>query len=260
MVISCDEIRRKIEQIKEELNTIYSLERSFPEGELLCFKNGNRYKWFVKEQGKNSYLFKEERSQAEKLALKKYYMCRKHELEHTLSACNAYLHKMSIVEGETERLLNHPEYGKLLENNFISMNEELRKWQNEEYEICKKHEESLNIKGTQGRMLRSKSEAIIDMMLYKNRIPFRYESKLVLGGIAIYPDFTIRHPLTGKYYYWEHFGMMDNAEYVNHACKKIKIYCENGIVPSVDLLLSYETQKHPFSIDEAERIVKQYFL
>lgn len=54
--------------------------------------------------------------------------------------------------------------------------------------------------------------------------------------------------------------MMDNAEYINHACKKFKIYCENGIIPSVSLILSYETQEHPFSINEAERIVTQYFL
>ena len=87
-----------------------------------------------------------------------------------------------------------------------------------------------------------------------------YEEKIVLEGTILYPDFTIRHPKTGEFFYWEHFGMMDNAEYINHACKKFKIYCENGIIPSVSLILSYETQEHPFSINEAERIVTQYFL
>ena len=70
------------------------------------------------------------------------------------------------------------------------------KWQSDRYERCKKHEDALVIKGTQGRMLRSKSEAIIDRMLYKNGILFRYEEKLILKGITIYPDFVIRQPKT----------------------------------------------------------------
>ena len=66
-------------------------------------------------------------------------------------------------------------------------------------------------------MLRSKSEAIIDMILYKNGIPFRYEEKIVLGDVILYPDFVIRHPKTGDFYYWEHFGMMDDEDYINKA-------------------------------------------
>lgn len=166
---------------------------------------------------------------------------------------------MKTEEGKTEQLLYHPEYRKLLEKYFMPLNEELKNWQNSEYEICNKHEESLKIKGTQGKRLRSKSEAIIDMLLYKNRIPFRYEEKLVLGGITIYPDFVIRHPVTGEYYYWEHFGMMDDTEYINHACQKIKLYCENGILPSVNLITTYETKEHPLSIEKVKGIIQEYF-
>ena len=80
---------------------------------------------------------------------------------------------------------------------------------------------------------------IIDMLLYKNGIPFRYEEKLVLGSTTIYPDFVIRHPVTGKYYYWEHFGMMDEEEYRNNACNKIRLYCENGTIPSIQLFKGF---------------------
>ena len=134
------------------------------------------------------------------------------------------------------------------------------KWQSDRYERCKKHEDALVIKGTQGKMLRSKSEAIIDRMLYKNGILFRYEEKLILKGITIYPDFVIRHPKTGEYYYWEHFGMMDEEEYRNHACEKIKLYCDNGIIPSINLIATYETKDHPLSIEQVEKIITEYFL
>lgn len=41
---------------------------------------------------------------------------------------------------------------------------------------------------------------------YEHNEAFRYECLLKLGDSAYYPDFTIKHPKTGKTYYWEHFG------------------------------------------------------
>lgn len=157
---------RNKEQLLKELDKICSLEKKFPKGELRCAKNESRYKWFVKNQEETIYLSKKEKDLAEKLAVKKYYSYKKQELETALSVCCAFLQKLQPVEGKTEQLLYHPEYRRLLEKYFVPMNEKLKEWQNTPYERCNKHEEALNIKETQGKMLRSKSEAIIDMLLY----------------------------------------------------------------------------------------------
>ena len=260
MDIRCDDMRRKMEQIKAELEKIYCLEEKFPKGELMCSKNNSRYKWFVKDQGESHYLPKSKRELAETLALKKYYKYKRDELESYLSACNVFLKKMKSMEGRAEKLLYHPEYGKLLEKSFAPMNEELRKWQCDNYERCNKHEEGLTIKGTKEKMVRSKSEAIIDMMLFMHKIPFRYEEKLVLDGVTIYPDFVIRHPVTGQFYYWEHFGMMDDEKYRINACNKIKLYCQNGIIPSVNLIMTFETKNNPLSIEKVKLIIQEYLL
>lgn len=257
--LNCMEMKEKIEKISKELESIYAMEKKFPKGELLCHHNEKRFKWFVKYQNKTTYLPKSKQDLAEILALKKYYSYRKQELEGELAACRAYIRKMQPLESKTEELLVHSEYGRLLSRHFMPIQEELEKWQNAPYEHCMKHEENLTIKGTQGRMLRSKSEAIIDMMLYKSGIPFRYEEKLVLNGITIYPDFVIRHPKTGDFYYWEHFGMMDDENYMQHACDKIRTYCENGIIPSVNLIMTYETKKYPFNVNKAESLIQEYF-
>ena len=259
MYIKRDEIKREKEQILKELEKLEWMEKKFPQGELLCTKNNNRYKWLLKEQNGTSYLPKSKRQVAETLAMKKYYECKKKELTEHLSACEAFLKKMNSEESKSEQLLYHPEYSKLLEKHFLPVNEQLKDWQSADYEKCKKYEENLKIEGTQGKMLRSKSEAIIDMMLYKNRIPFRYEEKLVLDGITIYPDFTIRHPVTGQYYYWEHFGMMDEEDYRNHAFNKMNLYCKNGIIPFVNLIMIFEAQNQPLRIKRVESIIYDYF-
>ncbi len=259
MKITRENIENRIKEINKELEKITKLEKKFPQGELQCLKNENRYKWKVKGEKGLHYLPKTERNQAETLALKKYCECRKKELESEVAGWNAYLRKTDKIKVSSEYLLNHPEYGRLLAKNFRPLDKELQRWQEEPYEKSTKHPENLLVQGTHGKMLRSKSEAIIDRMLYQNKIPFHYEEKLVLDGTILYPDFTIRHPKTGQVYYWEHFGMMGNPEYCNHACDKIKLYCRHGIIPSVNLILTYETKQCPLNADKVEIILQEYF-
>ena len=98
------------------------------------------------------------------------------------------------------------------------------------------------------------------MFLYKYKIPFRYECILQLDDIFIFPDFTIRHPETGEVFYWEHFGLMEDTSYSQNTFSKMQLYNMNGIIPSVNLITTYETEKHPLSEEMIEEIVKYYFL
>ena len=74
-----------------------------------------------------------------------------------------------------------------------------------------------------------------------------------------YPDFTIRHPLTRKTYYWEHFGMMDVSSYATHTYVKLQKYTENGIIPGINLITTYETKDNPLNPELVETLVKHYF-
>ena len=97
-------------------------------------------------------------------------------------------------------------------------------------------------------------------MLYTNRISYHYEELIQLGNKTIAPDFTIKHPTTGEIFYWEHFGMMDDPAYVKNACDKIRLYSLNGIIPSKQLILTYETKDYPLSPNEVKKIIGDYFL
>ena len=259
--ISCKEVRAEIEKIRREITELEEILKGFPKGELSCSKNDTRYKWYLREDSKTVYLPKGNRGFAEKLAVKKYYENKLAELQNELVSYEYYLRHMAGVEGKAEAMLYHQEWSKLLANHFEADTAELKNWVNEEYEHCKKYSENLIFKGTQGKMLRSKSEVIIDMLLYKYHIPFRYEAKLELcNEIEIYPDFTMRHPQNGKIIYWEHFGLMDDEVYRNNACNKIRLYCENNIIPSVNLIATFETKNYPLDIGHVESIIKEYFL
>ena len=106
MKITDKSIESRIEEINKELEKIKKVEKKFPQGELQCFKNENRYKWKIKEENGLRYLPKTERNQAEILALKKYYECRKKELESEAAGWKAYLRKTDKIKISSEYLLN----------------------------------------------------------------------------------------------------------------------------------------------------------
>ena len=261
MKLTCSEANKMIQCNEQEMRQLESLIKKMPKEDLRCAKNGKNYKWFcIKEGDAATYLPKRNRKIAEKLALKKYYVSRYEELSHQVKALKYYERQMKKVEGKADDLLKHEEWRKLLEPMFSVEREDLKIWMEEKYEGGAGYPEHLVYKGSRGKYLRSKSEVIIDMMLYKYGIPFRYEDKLILdNGIYIYPDFTVRHPISGKRMYWEHFGLMDKQDYRNSACKKIRLYCDNGIIPSIDLIATFETVDHPLDVEKVEKIIQEFF-
>ena len=138
--------------------------------------------------------------------------------------------------------------------------EEISKWVNEPYIHNPTYPEKLIHKTVAGIMVRSKSEALIVSSLVKNHIPFRYECALTLGNATVFPDFTIRHPQTGAYYYHEHFGRMDDPSYAKKAADKLQLYIVNGIIPSLQLTTTYETLAQPLSYDKIASVFTEYFL
>ena len=241
-------------QIQEIENQIKDL----PSGKLSCSSNGKNYKWYQCVDQTNTYIPKSNRTLAERLALKNYLCLLLDDLSHEKRAIQFYLNHHSDTQ-KSEALLDHPEFKSLLAPYFTPLSQELADWMNAPYERNPHHPEHLLHKSSSGNLVRSKSESIIDMLLYINKIPFRYECALHLGETTLFPDFTIRHPKTGDIYYWEHFGLMDNPIYSQNAYSKLQLYTSHGIVPSIQLITTYETKEHPLCSDAVEKIIELYF-
>lgn len=166
------------------------------------------------------------------------------------------------AERASDLLEESSPYYELLQHYFSreKLPASVQEWCSEAYETNALHPENLIHITLAGHKVRSKSEVIIANLLYTNQIPYRYEAALRLKDFTVYPDFTILHPATKEIFYWEHFGMMDNASYCDAACNKLKSYCYNGIYPSMQLITTYETSKNPISSDQIRQLISQYFL
>lgn len=252
--------RRMLTSAKDKL---ISELRSLPEGNLMIIQNGKYRKWYQNHGGLSEYIPKKNHAIAEDLAYKRYLEGEIKKISLEIDAIDAYLQKADLSVSNARRKTDF-EYqqfeNELLRNRIKRPNKTLEQWMHEDYPRNPRNPENLVHKTVTGIYVRSKSESLIVTVLTNLGIPFRYECLLQIGDIDVYPDFTIRHPITLKEYYHEHFGIMDDPRYVRKAMGKIELYNSYGIIPSVNLLMTFETEACPLDPTYVESLFRFYFI
>lgn len=97
-------------------------------------------------------------------------------------------------------------------------------------------------KTLKGHMVRSKTELIIADKLYRANVTYDYE-KAMDGPVRkgrIFPDFSFADA-SGDLIVWEHFGRMDDPQYLKGHEWKMKWYEQNGFVKGENLFVTEET-------------------
>lgn len=98
-----------------------------------------------------------------------------------------------------------------------------------------------------GEFVRSKSEAVIVCLLIMLGIPYQYEQILPDGYPPFHPDFTLFLPK--RVIYWEHLGLLENADYAANWADRKRVYADYGIWEGVNLLC---TRDHNGQLDVPE--------
>lgn len=132
----------------------------------------------------------------------------------------------------------------------IPDDEFIEKWNKVTYPQNDFHPENLIYATSFGLRVRSKSEVLIAEMLKKENIPFKYEYPVELQQKVVYPDFYCLNVRTRTVYLWEHFGMMDDDDYVDNALDKLADYMECGYIEGLNLICTREDLNHPLSVSE----------
>lgn len=119
-------------------------------------------------------------------------------------------------------------------------------------------EEDQGVFTEKNEKVRSKSEKIIADKLKLMGVPYIYELPLELDGmIYIKPDFTALNIDSRKEFIWEHFGMMDNPEYVEKAMSKLNMYARNGYKEGKNLIITMESKNQPINTRNLEETIRQ---
>ncbi|MBR5730549.1 MAG: hypothetical protein IKX89_01220 [Firmicutes bacterium] len=250
-----NDLQHRIVSFEKELRTA-------PIGSLrIKTRNGNSF-YYVRICGHGSsserYIPASDKAAITALARKRYIKTVLPPLQKNLLAARQFLSLHSGME-ENDLAGSVPsEILDLSEEIYITPKEKARRWMMQEWTECPDYDSRPQYKTLRGEYVRSKSEAFIADTLYRHAMPYLYEKPLYLNGLRypLFPDFTIYDPFNDKTSYWEHFGMMDNAEYAEKTCRKLSVYLNAGLVPWKDLICTFETMRVPLSSADVDMIIR----
>jgi len=137
----------------------------------------------------------------------------------------------------------------------------VEQWRNKTYEKMGFKAGSAVFYTKKNEQVRSKSEVIIANLLDSYQVPYLYEYPLSdRNGIWARPDFCVLNVRTRKEFFWEHFGMLDDPDYLAGALRKISIYEQHDYFQGKNLLISYESSTLPLNVKEVEGLIKKFLL
>ena len=259
-------VRSVLEQerrrILKDANKAEEIITASPEGRIRFEKNGKHNKWkhtFDDKPAEN--LSKSKRELAEKLALKTHMINVKEGLERQNQLIEEFLKNYpSIPQYPNDLRVSCKDYRELLDASLGKRDKIINEWLERDYKTNPDYREGLIVPTRAGIKVRSKAEEMIADALFERRIPFHYEELLDVGGINMYPDFTILDPVSlNKEIIWEHFGMMDDRNYASRARIKIGSYLEAGWIPDKNLIMTFEGRTWPLDINYVELLISHFF-
>ena len=154
-----------------------------------------------------------------------------------------------------------PRRKSLVTPHFLTDEQYVERWLSVKYEGKPGYDDDLKYTTDRGEKVRSKSEKIIADKLYALGIPYRYEYPVHIKGYGtVYIDFVILDVKSRKEIYYEHFGKMDDPEYINRNLPKLQSYPQNNIVFGKNFIATFESTKHPFDINTLEIMLKEILI
>lgn len=244
-------LKAEANKLEEIIENARERMKKAPQGKLRISGKKKGEEYYLKmegERGNGRYISKKNINIIKKLAQKDYDLRLLKIAEERLCVIRDFLKKYE--ETNLQKIYVHMNVRRreLLADAVLSEAEYAHRWEAVKYEGKKFAENAPEIVTEKGELVRSKSEKIIADKLYSLGIPYRYEYPLVLErDIVVYPDFTILKVAEQKEIYLEHFGRMDDVDYINTVLYKLHTYERNGIYLGINLFFTYETSTKPLN-------------
>lgn len=233
---------------------------------LRAIKSHNSYQYFIRADKKDpvgKYLNKKNEDYAKKLASREYYQKVEKEIDRETAALDFLQQRFSKYSIE-KVYSNFPEAKKnLIVPVTLSDKEYIRRWESVEYKGKEIAENIPEYFTSKGERVRSKSEILIADSLARNGIAYRYEYPVRVKNwrgekFNVYPDFCCLNVRTRSVFYWEHFGMLEDVEYVRNYISKISLYHDNGIWEGRNLIYTLESAGVPMETKAIEKLIAEY--
>lgn len=259
-------LKIEVNELKEIIKETENRLKNVPKGHLRIQKKKNKVEYYYKDEEKGSksgngrYMKKSEHNLARQIVQRDYDTNILKRAKARVAAIEEFLDKYRKTNIRTVWEKVDPYRKELLNTILLSDEEFVKQWIAVSYKGKEFIDEEKEILTERGERVRSKSEKIIADKLYMLGIPYRYECPIILkGNIKVHPDFTILKMPEREEVYLEHFGMMDDIEYVDKVLYKMSTYEKNGIYLGVNLFVTHETSRNPLNTKTLDGMLRKLF-
>ena len=248
-----DLITKTIENIEKKL-------KALPTGWInIRHQNGKAYYYYANAKFKERFLTKKDKELIKQLLqnryLKEVLKAAKNELSVLSKMLNTY--PANLPEEMFEKLPQELRSG--VEPIILGDEQDAREWMEEPY-VGKPFKDDAPVYMTiKGERVRSKSEVMLADRLFFRGVPYKYECPIMIDGIVIHPDFSMKRMSDNKVIYHEHCGKMDDPDYYSDLVERINLYNQAGIMQGDRLTFSFETSDKPLDIRVIDRLIDEFF-
>lgn len=236
-------------------------------GNLEIKKSNNSYQYYqsytdpITKKKKRKYIKKDQIELAKKLAQKAYDDKVLQVSQKRLRQIDDFL--KDFAENELEQIYEDlsPARKTLVKPVIEPYTSLISRWMAKKNFIEDYYSENLKHRTDRGELVRSKTEKILADKFFKLGISYKYEQALHLkNNILLYPDFTFIHKRTRKLIYWEHFGLMDDPQYLHKNLNKIQLYAQNGIIVGKNLIITHESSSSVLTDEYVNTLINEFLL
>ena len=267
IIQQADPLLQTIKALRSEL---HKLQLKIPEKpkqkiteKLRIIKNHDRLQYYIisaNDSPNGTYLPRKEIRKAVAIAQRDYNKAASEILKKQIKAIDKFLeayHPNALDEAYTKL---HPGRRTLVtpvrepDEDFIAA------WQHHPYTGKPFEINAPEFYTSTGVRVRSKSEVIIADALSRANIPYHYEYPTSIKGYGtLYPDFTCLDTSTREEIIWEHFGLMNDPDYVENAVQKIAHYAASGYTIGKNFIATFESGNTPLSVKQVQEYIKAVF-
>ena len=233
-----------------------------PDGTLHIHRKKKKVEYYHRDGEKKAtgrYIRKNNMELAKQLAQKDYDIKILKSINKELNAIQQYISNYPTNNIEEIYSSLSKERQKLIIPIIEADEDYVKRWQEVKYQGKAFAEDAPEIYTAKDERVRSKSEMMIADTLNREGIPYRYEYPIIVRGLGtIYPDFHVLNVRKRKVILWEHFGRMDDPEYVEKAIRKINAYIQDGYIVGDNLIITFETKNNPLNQRQVLQFINHY--
>ena len=260
-----EDVTLRINELKKLQETLGTSIKNGPKGSLIVSSRKGGAEYYQQKEGKCTYISVKNQELIKSLAQMDYQrktiqIC-KNEIKVLTKLIRKYEAKGSRGINTSNVYFTQNKHRQSLTSPVTYSNKMyIENWEQKEYQPKKLYKDQVTYQTQKGEIVRSKSELIIANILKENNIPYHYEYPFETSKGIFHPDFFCLNVRTRQEFYWEHFGMLDDTDYLKTALQKLNILSENNLIPGKNLITTFETSDTPISASYVQKLINEFLM